>query len=144
MSTMPSIITKFVDYYAELDNQSPSSLAELYHPAAELTDPFGQHQGLLAIQHYFTRLLDDVKHCHFDIDPPLCAGPRFAVTWTMNWAHPRISRGKTLILPGCSMVEVDNNLIIHQRDYYDAGEMIYEHLPLLGCAVRSVKRRLRA
>ncbi|HIE6685020.1 TPA: nuclear transport factor 2 family protein, partial [Klebsiella pneumoniae] len=26
----------------------------------------------------------------------------------------------------------------------DAGEMIYEHLPLLGWAVRGVKRRVRS
>jgi hypothetical protein len=42
------------------------------------------------------------------------------------------------------MVEVGNDRVVLQRDYYDAGEMIYEHLPLLGWAVRSVKRRVRS
>lgn len=142
MSTMPSIITKFVDYYAELETQPPSALAALYHPEAELIDPFGKHQGMLAIQRYFTNLLTHVEHCHFTIDPPLCQGNRFSVSWTMNWSHPRISRGETLLLAGCSMVEVKNGLIIRQRDYYDAGEMLYEHLPVLGWAIHSVKRRL--
>ena len=49
-----------------------------------------------------------------------------------------------LDLPGCSVVETENDLITHQRDYYDAGEMIYEHLPLLGWAVRGVKRRVKS
>lgn len=54
-----------------------------------------------------------------------------------------LAGGKALELAGCSMVTVEEERIIHQRDYYDAGEMLYEHLPLLGWAVRGVKRRVR-
>jgi len=144
MSAMPSVINRFIDYYAELDNQPPSALAELYDAQAALIDPFGEHRGLFAIQRYFTHLLANVEHCRFVIDAPVCDGHRFALTWTMNWSHPSIAGGETLTLPGCSMVEVGNDRVVLQRDYYDAGEMIYEHLPLLGWAVRSVKRRVRS
>ena len=144
MSTMPSVIDRFFDYYTTLDNQSPLELAALYHPEAELIDPFGTHQGLYALQRYFTHLLTNVEHCRFSIDSPLSEGQRFAVSWTMHWSHPRISKGDTLALPGCSIVDVHDNLIIRQRDYYDAGEMVYEHLPLLGWLVRGVKRRVRS
>ena len=51
---------------------------------------------------------------------------------------------ETLALPGCSVVDIAGEQVLHQRDYYDAGEMIYEHLPLLGWAVRGVKRRVRS
>ncbi|WP_045853304.1 nuclear transport factor 2 family protein [Raoultella terrigena] len=143
MSILPSVINRFVEYYARLDNQQPSALAALYDAGATLTDPFGEHKGLYAIQNYFTHLLANVDHCRFFIDAPLCDGQRFAVTWTMLWSHPRIAGGETLTLPGSSVVEIRAGMIIRQRDYYDAGEMIYEHLPLLGWAVRRVKRRVR-
>ncbi|NWJ19219.1 nuclear transport factor 2 family protein [Klebsiella pneumoniae] len=144
MSTSPSVIRRFVEYYAGLDAQPPAALAALYHPDATLSDPFGQHQGLFAIQRYFTHLLANVEQCRFTIDTPLCDGQRFAATWTMHWSHPRIAGGETLALPGCSMVDIAGEQVLHQRDYYDAGEMIYEHLPLLGWAVRGVKRRVRS
>ena len=144
MSTSPSVIRRFVEYYAGLDAQPPAALAALYHPDATLSDPFGQHQGLFAIQRYFTHLLANVEQCRFTIDTPLCDGQRFAVTWTMHWSHPRLAGGKALQLAGCSVVTVEDERIIYQRDYYDAGEMIYEHLPLLGWAVRGVKRRVRS
>jgi SnoaL-like domain len=144
MSAMPSVINRFVDYYAQLDQQSPAALAALYDPQATLIDPFGEHRGLIAIQRYFTHLLDKVGHCRFITDAPVYDGRRFALTWTMNWSHPRIAGGETLTLKGCSMVEVEGDRILIQRDYYDAGEMIYEHLPLLGWAVRRVKRRVRS
>ena len=116
----------------------------LYHPDATLVDPFGEHNGLFALQRYFTHLLANVENCRFTIDAPLLSERRFVVTWTMHWSHPRIAGGEPLDLPGCSVVETENDLITRQRDYYDAGEMIYEHLPLLGWAVRGVKRRVKS
>lgn len=144
MSTLPSVITRFIDYYATLDAQPPSALAGIYHQNAVLVDPFGEHAGLFAIQRYFTHLLANVETCRFLIDPPLRDEQRVVVTWTMRWSHPRIAGGEVLDLPGCSVVDVEDERIVRQRDYYDAGEMIYEHLPLLGWAVRGVKRRVRA
>lgn len=54
----------------------------------------------------------------------------------MHWSHPRIARGAVRQLPGCSVVDMRDDRIVRQRDYYDAGEMIYEHLPILGCRAR--------
>ncbi|MCG0455201.1 nuclear transport factor 2 family protein [Enterobacter cloacae complex sp. ECC445] len=144
MSTLPSVVNRFVDYYAALDSQPPSALVGLYDANATLIDPFGEHDGIFALQRYFTHLLANVEHCRFTIDDPLCGENRFAVTWVMHWSHPRIAGGEPLELPGCSVVETKNDLITRQRDYYDAGEMIYEHLPLLGWAVRGVKRRVKS
>lgn len=144
MSTLPPVVSRFVDYYATLDAQPPSALVGLYHPDATLVDPFGEHNGLFALQRYFTHLLANVENCRFTIDAPLLNERRFVVTWTMHWSHPRIAVGEPLDLPGCSVVDTENDLITRQRDYYDAGEMIYEHLPLLGWAVRGVKRRVKS
>lgn len=144
MSTMQSVIERFIDYYAELESQPPTALTALYHPDAVLCDPFGEHKGFLAIHRYLNHLLTNVEQCRFSIDPPLCGDQRFAVTWTMHWSHPNIGGSETLELPGCSVVEVQGDKVLYQRDYYDAGEMLYEHLPVLGWAVRGVKKRVRA
>lgn len=142
MSNTPSVITQFIKYYTDMDSEPLSGLADIYHPDAVLTDPFGQHQGLADIQRYFGQLLTSVRHCHFTVEPPLVQDQQFAVSWVMDFSHPRLSGGQTLLLPGCSMVQIQDQLIIRQRDYYDAGEMLYEHLPLLGWVIRSVKKRL--
>jgi hypothetical protein len=144
MSTIQSVIDRFVGYYTALDSQPPSALSALYHPAALLVDPFGEHRGLPAIQRYFLHLLQNVETCRFSIDKIFSADNGFSLTWTMHWSHPRIAGGKQLTLAGSSQVDVQDSLVIFQRDYYDVGEMLYEHLPLLGWAIRSVKRRVRA
>ncbi|MGU3522243.1 nuclear transport factor 2 family protein [Enterobacteriaceae bacterium C23F] len=144
MSTLPGVIDRFVQYYAALDTQPVSAVRALYHPAARLVDPFGEHQGSEAIERYFDHLLANVRQCRFDIDKILQEGNDFSVSWIMRWAHPRIKGGEILSLPGCSMVTSQGETVIYQRDYYDAGEMLYEHLPILGWAVRAVKNRVRA
>ena len=45
MSTLPSVVSRFVEYYAALDSQPPSALVGLYHSNATLIDPFGEHDG---------------------------------------------------------------------------------------------------
>jgi hypothetical protein len=47
MSTLPSVVSRFVEYYAALDSQPPSALVGLYHSNATLIDPFGEHDGIL-------------------------------------------------------------------------------------------------
>lgn len=144
MTSIQRVIDKFVGFYTSLDAASLSVLPEIYHSNAVLIDPFGHHQGLKSIEGYFRHLLENIKHCRFDIDEPFYDGQRFAVSWVMHWSHPRVAGGKALSLPGCSFGQVQHERIVQQRDYYDAGEMIYEHLPILGGVVRSVKRRVSA
>ena len=121
MSTLPSVISRFVEYYATLDTQPPSVLAGIYRADATLIDPFGEHSGVFAIQRYFTHLLANVQHCRFTVDA-------LAFVVVMHWSHPRIAATAA----GRSVVDMRDDRIVRQRDYYDAGEMIYEHLPILG------------
>lgn len=45
MSTLPSVISRFVDYYAALDTQPPSALAEIYRSDATLSIPLANTAG---------------------------------------------------------------------------------------------------
>lgn len=92
---LPDVISRFVDYYTALDSQPPSALAGLYHPDATLIDPFGEHNGLFALQRYFTHLLANVEHCRFTLDSPLIGEHRFVVTWSCT--------GRTRALPVASL-----------------------------------------
>ncbi|MFH7127067.1 nuclear transport factor 2 family protein [Klebsiella pneumoniae] len=121
MSTSPSVIRRFVEYYAGLDAQPPAALAALYHPDATLSDPLVSIRGCSPFSATLPICWPTWEQCRFTIDTPLCDGQRFAVTWTMHWSHPRIAGGETSALPGCSVVDIAGEQVLHQRDYYDAG-----------------------
>jgi hypothetical protein len=64
-----------------------------------------------------------------------------ALYWTMSFCHPKLNQGSEIVVEGHSyLVEQDNKVIKH-RDYLDVGAMLYEHIPLLGSVVKTVKRR---
>jgi hypothetical protein len=46
-----------------------------------------------------------------------------------------------IVVPGVTLLRFGDR-ITHQRDHFDAGALVYEHVPLLGALVRLVKRRL--
>ena len=61
--------------------------------------------------------------------------------WTMHYRHPRLRRGQLIEVEGCSHLLWHEKVYQH-RDYFDAGALLYEHLPLMGTAIGWLKGRL--
>ena len=49
--------------------------------------------------------------------------------------------GQPITLQGCSCLHWRDRVHFHQ-DYFDAGALLYEHLPVMGTAIRWLKGRL--
>lgn len=92
MSTLPSVISRFVDYYATLDTQPPSALAGIYRADATLIDPFGEHSGCSRFSAispicwltFNTVALPSMHRCSRAIA---------LLSPMMHWSHPRIAGG---------------------------------------------------
>jgi len=61
----------------------------------------------------------------------------------MSYRHPQLNRGRLISLEGCSLLRWNaEGKVERHRDYFDAGALIYQHVPLLGSAIRWLQRRL--
>ncbi|WP_369788675.1 nuclear transport factor 2 family protein [Rouxiella sp. WC2420] len=129
-------------FYRNMDSASLSQLPDIYHSQTVLVDPVGRHEGLPALKHYFEQLLAQTEYCRFDIQQTLTQDDEAVLFWRMTYAHPRLRKGQELTLDGTSHLRFSENRVIYQRDFYDMGAMLYEHIPLLGSVVRAVKSRL--
>jgi hypothetical protein len=129
-------------FYRSMDSSSLRQLPEIYHAHTVLIDPVGRHEGLDALRQYFEQLLAQTLYCRFDILQTLTQDRETVLFWRMIYAHPRLNKGKELTLDGTSHLRFSENRVIYQRDFYDLGAMLYEHIPLLGSAVKAVKSRL--
>jgi hypothetical protein len=49
---------------------------------------------------------------------------------------------KKITLDGTTQLGVDGDIIIYHKDYYDLGEMVYEHVPILGFIIKKIKGKL--
>lgn len=139
------VIDRFCQIYADITQIKPSDLADIYRDDVEFIDPITRHKGIDEVKKYFENLLDQAQSCKFDITSILPttdnqSGVTHCVTWTM---HLRLKTGnKYICVDGITLLKVDDDMIAYHKDYYDLGEMVYEHIPLLGYFVKKIKTRL--
>lgn len=142
--TLPAdVLTRLCDFYRHLDMSLLPQLSRIYHPHVVFIDPVSHYDGVDALERYFAQLLKKVNYCRFDIQPALVQGDEASLFWRMEYSHPSLKKGHAMSLNGASHLRLAENRIIYQRDYYDLGAMIYEHVPMLGGAVRAIKARLK-
>lgn len=137
------VISAFCEFYRCLSLQDIEKLDSIYSPAIEFTDPVHRVSGLDSLEIYFRALCQDNIDYTFDIHEVLIdshQGKAF-LRWTMHYQHPKLASNQPLSLKGGTFLRF-NDLIDYHEDYYDMGAMIYEHVPVIGWAVRSIKRRL--
>ncbi|HEY0290001.1 MAG TPA: nuclear transport factor 2 family protein [Pseudomonas sp.] len=140
---MSEFLCDFAQGFAALDRHNLHRLSELYSHDIAFADPIHKVQGLRDLHAYFTELYAKVHNLTFDFHAfdQVREGEGY-LRWSMSYSHPRLSRGKTLQVQGCSHLRWRDNKVFQHRDFFDAGAMLYEHLPLIGAVIRWLKRRL--
>lgn len=142
-----TVIDNFKKFYSDLRLEDIPLLKEIYSNDVVLVDPVGTHTGLAQVTEYFTHLLSNNEQCDFKIHTlgktDSTDNEIYAVTWTMSFATSALKNGQTIHVDGMSKLTVLDNKIVHHQDYYDLGQMVYEHIPLLGSVIKKIKNRLR-
>lgn len=141
---MHSALTRFLDLYSQdLVSCDLAQLAEVYSAKVTFTDPAHRIEGIESLIAYFEHLVGNLSHCTFRIDEVFEQPDSAMLTWEMAFAHPKLAGGKPVLVPGSSLLRFSDKIDFH-RDYFDLGSMLYEQVPVLGWAVRQVKKGLDA
>lgn len=143
LSAHPAWVGQFINMYQTLNSQNLHLLADAYASDVVFVDPMHQINGLAALTEYFANLYSNITEIHFDIhDVQVSAnGQDASLFWTMRYAHPKLNQGRSICVEGMSRLSHNEKIVSH-RDYFDAGQMLYEHVPLLGWAISQLKRRV--
>jgi len=136
-----SLLEQFEYTYQAFSRERLPQLAALYSEAVIFEDPLHRLEGRDALLAYFEQMAANLLECRFQIHQRLVNGGEAALWWTMDYRHRRLAGGRQLTLEGSSHLRWHDRISYH-RDYFDVGAMVYEHLPLLGGAIRALKRRL--
>ena len=131
------IVEKFINVYGALTFETLDTLDEIYDDSVVFTDPFHEICGIENLRNYFYGLYRNVERIDFTFHTPLLSRNRAFLEWEMVYRHKKTGN-KDILVRGGSVLEFRKKIISH-RGYFDAGEMLYEHLPLLGYLVRKVK-----
>ncbi|MDX1634364.1 MAG: nuclear transport factor 2 family protein [Marinobacter sp.] len=136
----PPVVARFRDLFNGMSSGNLGELARVYSDRIRFTDPFKTVHGLDELMGYFEGAYANVIDCRFEFGDTLVDGDQVCLTWVMKLRHKRIRRGELIEVDGISRLELKEDLITLHRDYFDAGQLLYENLPVLGSAVRWLRR----
>lgn len=136
------LIEKFEAFYRDVSMETLQQLQSIYSDDAVLVDPISKHKGLSEITKYFQSLLENTQTCECIIEHVSEQGAHYFVTWKMKIVHPQLNKGRMFDVNGVSHLKTRDNKLVFHRDYYDLGEMIYEHVPVLKHVIKTIKRRV--
>lgn len=133
------IIDKFKSYFTQMNFDHPSVLNEIYSDQIVFKDPIHEIEGIKNLKAYFDQLNNNLIEGAFAFTDETIVDNKAYLSWEM---HVKLKRPKKrIVASGISVLTVEEK-ITHQRDYFDAGEMFYEHIPLLGGIIRSLKKKI--
>ena len=136
-------IDKFVDNINSLSKENVDKvLINTYTKEVEFIDPLKGIKGIDQLISYFSDLYQSVDHCYFDVTNYINNNNSHSLEWVMTLKHKKLSRNDTISLNGCSFVKFDNDKVCYHRDYYDLGALIYERVPVMGFAVKTIRNAL--
>lgn len=134
-------LVAFRALFNSLTHRMEHDLSQVYDERILFRDPFIEVRGLTALEDYFREAYSNVISCTFDFGVPLQQAEQATQPWLMRLRHRRLRGGEEVLVEGISHLQFVGSRITYHRDYFDAGQLLYENVPLLGTAVRWLRRR---
>jgi hypothetical protein len=115
------------------------NLDHLYTEDVRFRDPISEVTGLADLRKYFERFAEVSAGARFEITDEIVQPGQAAVFWTMVMVD---GKGRdTRRFRGVSHMKVRDR-IHEERDYFDLGEAVYDHVPIVNWFTRLVRSRL--
>ncbi len=134
-------VEQFKQLYQTFNTETTARLPSLYNSAIVFKDPIHQLTGINALTDYFASFCNPNTHYKFEFINQIISHDQAFFQWQMNYSHPQLKSGKPLSLNGSTLIKFNSHIIYHE-DFYDMGAMIYQHLPVLGWAVKKINARI--
>lgn len=133
------ILEKFKKYFSKIDLTNSSVLNEIYSDDIVFKDPIHEMQGIENLKEYFNKLNENLIEGSFLFTDESIVDNKAYLSWEMDL---KLKRSKKNVKPSGISVLIFEDKIISHRDYFDAGELFYENIPILGGIIRSIKNKL--
>jgi hypothetical protein len=137
------LVNDFKALYQTLNksNIHDGLISKVYRHDIQFKDSFHELDGINPFTQYCESIYENVIYSTFDFHDEMISEDQAMLTWTMNYAHPKLNGGKNIAVKGASHIRYTDRIYLHQ-DYMDGGELLYEHIPILGWVIQKLKNRM--
>ena len=137
---MNTIIDDFKSVYSKLDADSIGLVSTIYDDNITFVDPFHEIRGLSNLTEYFSKLYKNLESCKFEFTEVYSKPSSALITWNMAFKHQSLSRD-VIEVAGNTQIRFDEKIYFH-RDYFDAGKMLYENIPVIRTLIKFIKGKI--
>jgi predicted ester cyclase len=133
---------RYSRYYDSLRIDTVENLRELVTADVHFRDSFNDIHGVEPMIRVTRAMFDDLGDLRFRILDTLAHDKVGFMRWELSCKPKRLHSSGLWISEGVSRLSfTDQGLVCEHLDYWDSGEL-YQRIPLLGCFVRALKKRL--
>lgn len=146
MNTTPqtpaATVARVITFFETLTPDSVARIGQIYDLQARFKDPFNEVTGVPAIKRIFDHMFASLHEPRFVVTQQVVQGDQCFLTWEFHFRFRTYRSAQPQVILGAShLVFAATGLVTLHRDYWDAAEELYEKLPVLGGAMRWLKRR---
>jgi hypothetical protein len=138
-------LDRFAHFFGDFEPDRVEKLLDAtYAPDVYFNDSLKTLRGSAALGHYLEESAAGVEDCKVTIeDVTRNRYGEYLVRWKMLIRFRKFAKGRDTWTVGITQLRfaADGRVVYHQ-DYWDSAHGLYEHIPLLGAAIRAIKRRL--
>jgi steroid delta-isomerase len=137
-------LARYCEFFAGLRPEDLVRLPDYFAPDARFKDPFNDVRGVPAVQAVFAHMFAVTDRPRFEILEQAASGATGFVRWRFRFA-PRGRPTAAREIEGVSRVLFGaEGRVVEHVDYWDPVEGLYDGVPLLGGALRAIRKRLGA
>jgi steroid Delta-isomerase len=106
-------------------------------------DPFLDARGVAPVKRVFGRMFEEVDDPRYTITHCACDGDTCFLRWHFTCRPKTIRKGHPWVVDGITEVRFDGDgRVIEHVEHWDAGEQVYERMPVVRSLIRWLKRRV--
>lgn len=127
-------------FFSEMSPENVIQVRELYAQNATFRDPINEVKGSQAIEEVMADLFRQLKNIRVVVRDMHGNEDAGCLLWNMHYEF----RGKSRTIPGVSHFRFnEEGKVTAQEDFWDASFVLYGEFPLLGLAMRGIRRMVQ-
>ena len=133
----PDSLTPMVRFFDGFAPDKLDMLGDVYSPGVEFRDPLHQVKGLSALRHVFGQMFKQLGDLTVKVTDAHGDERTGFLLWEMRYRF----RGSDRVITGTSHLRfaADGRVAV-QTDHWDASFPVYGEFPMMGLAMRGIKR----
>ena len=138
-----SRISAILNFYETLTPERVEDFGMYYAEDAYFKDPFNEVNRIDDIRAIFARMFRQVADPRFAVNEKIGDGSSLFLVWELSFRMKSWRPQQLQVIRGVSHLRFgDDGKVTYHRDYWDTGEELYAKLPLIGSAVRFLRRAI--